>query len=502
MRIQSSINAINAHRNLNNFRTAQKETVRKLSSGYRINSGADDAAGLAISERMRSQQRGLNQAMNNAQNANSLIQTSEGALNETNAVLQRMRELVVQAANGTNTKEDIKEIQSEITHLKRKIDRIADNTEFNTKTVLDGGTLGRSLEYPDQENNYIKHQNNPAENTNNNLIATGGENIENLNVDVEDAGEAIVDGAEIEVSTDGDPGEPAQITTGTPGFAIYDQAQTEDFLVLSYIDEDGEMIENEFVVFDEPQSDLNDWELEDFVDYINNSVKGEIASTTEHTATTDTLKLSSLGSGADQYIGIEGNNLTGAWFFPTDEDQGSDGGFEITLDDGQNQQVINTDSLSGQVTGSDEFAGLSFDIVEGEEPGGTVSFTEGPPEEDPDPVITPQAKQDYTDGAGLTFQIGANPDQNISLEIPIMYAQNLGANNNNVIGSIVVHSRSVHSTYLTNVLAFSFLRSAPQLLTAAPKGGLKPAPECRSRGALPHLLQSMNVATFSISSKL
>ena len=113
-------------------------SMEKLSSGFRINRAGDDAAGLAISEKMRGQIRGLNQASRNAQDGISMIQTAEGALNETQAILQRMRELAVQASNDTNVGADRTEIQKEINQLNSEINRIADTTEFNTQKLLNG----------------------------------------------------------------------------------------------------------------------------------------------------------------------------------------------------------------------------------------------------------------------------------------------------------------------------------------------------------------------------
>ena len=134
MIINHNIAALNTYRQLTINNTATGKSLEKLSSGYRINRAGDDAAGLAISEKMRSQIRGLNMAMRNAQDGISLIQTAEGALTETHSMLQHMRELAVQAANGTNTDADLEEIQKEIDQLKEEIDRIAQKTEFNTKT--------------------------------------------------------------------------------------------------------------------------------------------------------------------------------------------------------------------------------------------------------------------------------------------------------------------------------------------------------------------------------
>ncbi|MCM3360941.1 flagellin N-terminal helical domain-containing protein [Niallia sp. MER TA 168] len=139
MRINHNIAALNTYRQLNSASTAQSKSMEKLSSGLRINNAADDAAGLAISEKMRGQIRGLDMASKNAQDTTSLIQTAEGALNETHSILQRMRELSVQSANDTNTVDDRKEIQKEINQLVDEIDRIGNQTEFNTKKLLNGG---------------------------------------------------------------------------------------------------------------------------------------------------------------------------------------------------------------------------------------------------------------------------------------------------------------------------------------------------------------------------
>lgn len=145
MRINNNLSALNAWRGLTNTDSALNKSLEKLSSGLRINRAGDDAAGLAISEKMRGQIRGLNQAMRNAQDGISLIQTAEGALTETHAILQRMRELAVQAANDTNTLTDRKEIQKEINQLLDEIDRIGVHTEFNTQKLLDGTYASKKL---------------------------------------------------------------------------------------------------------------------------------------------------------------------------------------------------------------------------------------------------------------------------------------------------------------------------------------------------------------------
>ena len=138
MRINHNIAALNTHRQLNAASTQQSKSMEKLSSGLRINKAGDDAAGLAISEKMRGQIRGLDMASKNAQDGISMIQTAEGALNETHDILQRMRELATQAGNDTNTTEDRGEIQKEINQLTSEINRIGNTTEFNTQKLING----------------------------------------------------------------------------------------------------------------------------------------------------------------------------------------------------------------------------------------------------------------------------------------------------------------------------------------------------------------------------
>lgn len=145
MRINHNLNALNAWRNLGSANTSMGKSLEKLSSGLRINRAGDDAAGLAISEKMRGQIRGLDMATKNAQDGISLIQTAEGALTETHSMLQRMRELAVQSANDTNVTADRSALQSEISQLSSEIDRIANNTEFNTQKLLNGSFSSKTF---------------------------------------------------------------------------------------------------------------------------------------------------------------------------------------------------------------------------------------------------------------------------------------------------------------------------------------------------------------------
>jgi len=146
MVVQHNLSAMNTNRQLGTVQNAQAKSTEKLSSGYRINRAGDDAAGLTISEKMRSQIKGLDKASANAQDGISLIQTAEGALNETHSILQRMNELATQAANDTNTTTDRGAISSEITQLSSEINRIQSTTQFNTMNLLTGDFTGKNLQ--------------------------------------------------------------------------------------------------------------------------------------------------------------------------------------------------------------------------------------------------------------------------------------------------------------------------------------------------------------------
>ena len=146
MVVQHNLAAANTNRQLGIITNEQSKSTEKLSSGYRINRAGDDAAGLSISEKMRSQIRGLDKASSNAQDGISLIQVAEGALNETHSILQRMNELATQAANDTNAATDRTAIQKEINALTSEISRISSTTQFNTMNLLDGKFSGKNLQ--------------------------------------------------------------------------------------------------------------------------------------------------------------------------------------------------------------------------------------------------------------------------------------------------------------------------------------------------------------------
>ena len=145
MVVQHNLSAMNTSRQMGTVSSAMSKSTEKLSSGYKINRAADDAAGLSISEKMRSQIRGLNKAASNAQDGISLVQVAEGALNETHSILQRMNELATQAANDTNTSVDREAIQQEMNQLTSEIDRIQSTTQFNSMNLLDGTFSSKQL---------------------------------------------------------------------------------------------------------------------------------------------------------------------------------------------------------------------------------------------------------------------------------------------------------------------------------------------------------------------
>ena len=156
MVVQHNMTAMNANRQLGITTNSQAKSTEKLSSGYRINRAADDAAGLKISEKMRSQIRGLEQASTNAQDGVSLIQTAEGALNEAHSILQRMNELAVQGANDTNQTIDRDAINEELEALTTELDRIAQSTQFNKQNLLDGSFIEKKLQVGANPNQNIE----------------------------------------------------------------------------------------------------------------------------------------------------------------------------------------------------------------------------------------------------------------------------------------------------------------------------------------------------------
>lgn len=214
MRINHNISALNTYNKLGANQLNASKNMEKLSSGLRINRAGDDAAGLAISEKMRAQIRGLDMATKNANDSISLIQTAEGALNETHSILQRMRELAVQATNDTNTDADRTELQAEINQLIAEVDRIGNTTEFNTKKLLDGTAKGV----------VEKRDGSGVVNNNSNLTITQDE----LQVFQEQAKDAQVNGSYTLIKTN----ETMSGTTTVLEFKVYDNDGVESTIKL------------------------------------------------------------------------------------------------------------------------------------------------------------------------------------------------------------------------------------------------------------------------------
>jgi len=184
MIVQHNMTSLNANRQLGITNKALAKSTEKLSSGYRVNRASDDAAGLSISEKMRSQIRGLNKASDNAQNGQSLIQTAEGAMNEIHSVLQRMRELTVQAANDTNVTADRSAIQQEVTQLRNEIDRITSQTEFNTMKLLSGGFEAKNFQVGANSTQFITVSINAMDTTTLGVTETGTEVSDKTSTDI------------------------------------------------------------------------------------------------------------------------------------------------------------------------------------------------------------------------------------------------------------------------------------------------------------------------------
>ncbi len=362
--------ALNTWRNLNDTNRVLAKTLERLSSGLRINRAADDAAGLAISEKMRGQIRGLNQAVRNAQDGISLIQTAEGALNESHAILQRMRELAVQAASDTNTDSDRAAIQAEIEQLKSELTRIADTTEFNTKKLLNG-ELARAV---------------------------------------------TISGANGDLASGTLTVNPGSLSVGSYTLTVSQYASRASlgdaaaFGTLS----DGAIVING-VTINMASSDT----LSVVVDKINafKSQTGVEAST----GPTGGLLLSSTERGSDQTIQVSGvKDLLNALGLTTDT------GTDVGVYSAAGSDAVAT--LTAQATGSivnlkavgntlyDTQSGLKIELAVTKEGTPTDSNADAATI-----IVSP--------GGQLLFHIGANKDQNVALSIDKMDAESFGVNN-------------------------------------------------------------------------
>ncbi|WP_214735256.1 flagellin [Exiguobacterium sp. s154] len=329
MIINNNMNAMNAHRNMS-FNTAQTgKAMEKLSSGLRINRAGDDAAGLAISEKMRGQIRGLDQATRNAQDGISLIQTAEGALNETHSILQRMRELGVQAANDTNNTEDRGAIQQEMNELTKEITRIGNNTEFNTTKLINGDVAGGTAAVQ-QVDTLALGDAFDADSTNSISFTIDGEEYTITGADTDPTATPTIAGNVLTVGTDTSGGTAAQIVSGLQIM----QAQ-------------------------QPESALSQFDISvsgsDIV--FTAKANGDYAA---GKGTNNTVQLSANGGTTAALANTQsGAAATGGLSFQTGSNTGQQ--FEIVIDD-MRSLALNISGTTGNtaVTGTDVPAGAAF----------------------------------------------------------------------------------------------------------------------------------------------
>ncbi|MEG2775370.1 MAG: flagellin, partial [Acetivibrio sp.] len=379
MKINHNIAALVANGHLKTTNSASDKSLERLSSGYRINRAADDAAGMAISQKMKMQIAGLNQASRNASDGISVIQTAEGALGEVESMLQRGRELAVQAANGTNTAEDREAIQKEISQLMAEVDRISTDTEFNTKTLLNGDIDRKSY----------------SNNTKFNLIsATDQVESKHYNIQVGELGSK----AEI------------QGTANTMGTVI-----TAD--LVGSITLNGETI----TIKEGDTREVVTEKIRDITERIGGklSINGNT-----------TYKFETKGSGVSQHLEIHCDNaeLAKALGIPADAKAiGKD--TKVRLDPPPGDKTFSdtatviVDGNLMTITDNDGFE-MKIEIAD------SLVLTDKNGDGFPDPV---DAKITVLEAGPMVLQIGANEGQTVSVSIPEVSAKTLGLEKLNVL---------------------------------------------------------------------
>lgn len=445
MRINQNIAALNTYRQLSANNVATGKSLEKLSSGLRINRAGDDAAGLAISEKMRAQVRGLDAASRNSQDAISLIQTAEGALNETQSILQRMRELAVQASSDTNVTVDRGEIQKEMNQLTSEINRIGNTTEFNTMKLLNGSKV----------NNQERVLDVAAKN-----IAGGTISGQVADVTFASGKKPTFEGDAITLTS----GSGSLLTSGASGeFTIY---RSGDSVLISGISSGGDtQISLSGIVINADASgkysfdgygisftitSLGDWESG-----ANGKVTYSKASGTLDTslATTQTgwssINPAGSGSGAGFNSVLAGDAIT----IDAGLDEGeyrisiSTGGTDsgkITLTRSGATGVTTLAVVSGVQDGFKfDSQGISFEIsgLAGMGSGGSGTFTF---------KVAKEASHLSGTDASLAFQIGANQNQSLSLSVSDMRAKALGISSDTANGDFGTTSSVTDGTNATN----------------------------------------------------
>ena len=441
MIVQHNMTAMNANRQLGISTSALAKSTEKLSSGYRINRAADDAAGLAISEKMRSQIRGLDQASTNASDGISMIQTAEGALNESHSILQRMRELCVQAANGTETDEDRGNIQDEIEQLQEELDRIASDTEFNEMKLLDGSLSAATSGVTDAGPKF-------------------GVYDTTLKAFVTSDVKAVKVAAAVDAAPGGESaiwsGDGKTLTLHLQKDMTYTQAEIDE-LIRNAKQEDSTADATPANV----EVNLNFGSLTLSADYDGGTTGTVVGTKAEATAKDVVAMDSGLFVGANKIAfknnkygkdgnvtiklnfkaseGLEKCELTTAATYDTTGDLKTEATYTLSLQSGREYSEEDIESILAQ-------AGLSMDVtLSGENPDApnTLFIIDGTVEEeyeltggtglgDTDAFLG-QAKYGVASGGkGIVLQVGANQGQTMSFSIDNMSATALGINASNV----------------------------------------------------------------------
>lgn len=389
MKINHNIAAIKSNNKLRITNENMAKSIERLSSGYRINRAADDAAGMAISQKMKTQIRGLDQASRNGSDGISVIQTAEGALNEVESMLQRMRELSVQAANGTNTADDRKAIQDEIDQLSQEIDRISTDTEYNTKKLLNGDADRKTF----------------SSSTKVNIISTSDAVVaKNYKVTV------------TKVATEAVQNGDAALTAGR-----ITAAQAGKVTI------NGETVEiTENMSLDDVYTALRNLGDNTGVDVYATTAQGGKMENMVPIAAGTYLNFQAQEAGSKQYVQVQCDNaqLAAKLGIPTNADKtyGEDAQIELNRNQTTSDSFKNTataTAIGNKVTISDKDG---FEMVLNVDetavaPGGTALDVE----------------LSVLEAGPLVLQIGANEDQTVSISIPEVSSETLGVENVNVM---------------------------------------------------------------------
>ncbi len=437
MVVQHNISAMNANNAMTRNVSGLGKSTEKLSTGYAINRAADNAAGLAISEKMRSQIRGLSQATSNANDAISLIQTAEGGLQETEDILQRMRELSVQSANGTYTDEDREQIQHEVDALKAEIDRIAESTEFNEMKLLDGsldGGVGNTGEYGPRYGLELVQEG--AATLSSNVSLEGSSitsSVTGVTVALADAASGA-GGENAEWSEDG-----KTLTLNLKAGETYTQSDIDDLIKNATQAKDATQeatpaqvdfnLKNGIFTFTEDESFTTETGVRATSEEVD--VTGLLMASGENDKYADTIKFTSNNYGVDERTFTLSTDVAAGkeWVETTEADEvnSKNGAFTIHLSTGVEYSEEDLEKLMAK-------AGLDYDVTlsDAAAPDGDVKLYAQTKDATAEVALADGAglgaDKNLGAGEGLTFQIGANgvEDQRLTVNVSDMSSTALG----------------------------------------------------------------------------